>query len=125
MDEKACYELFDHLLEWGENNNSFSIRDFAKLVGIPYKTIQELSKLNEDWEHAFDKTQNRLACNAENAHHHGMIQAEEWSRYVYENDYFIRESMREEDGIIVPEDTDEFDKWFEIQYKKDKRVYGL
>jgi hypothetical protein len=105
-------ELFTLLLDWSEQEDSYSVKDFAKQVEVPYKTIKALSEENEDWEYKFDVARGLLACNAEKAMNANRISGDDGIRYIYENDFFIKEDLRERDEI-VPEDEEEFDLWLE------------
>jgi len=102
--------LFDQLKKWSGKKTSFSIRDFADEIAMPYKSILALCKDNKDWKFQFDKARNHLACNAENALNSGLISTCEGLRYLYENDFFLKESMRAA-GKNIPDDPDDFDEW--------------
>lgn len=116
-------ELFSHLNAWSKQKDSYSMREFIKLIGIPYKTIQALSRENEVWEYEFDMARCRLGLNAHKAINSKKINFDKWLRYAYENDDELREQLREE-GEIIPEDEDEFDQWVKKQIVKDKIKYG-
>lgn len=118
-------ELFIQLREWSRQDDSFSIRDFAK-SGMTYKAIYALSKENEVWKYEFSLARTSLACNAEDAINKRKISAKDWSRYTYENDGFLKEQYFEENGVAVPEvavDEKAFDKWHKERFKIDTVKY--
>lgn len=103
-------DLFDQLNKWSRKKISFSIRAFADEIAMPYKSILALCQDDEEWKFQFDTARNRLACNAENALNSGLISTCEGLRYLYENDFFLKESMRAA-GKNIPDDPDDFDEW--------------
>lgn len=116
-------ELFVQLREWSKQKNSYSIKDFAKQIEIPYKKILDSSKENEDWEDEFEMARTRLDCNALKALEAKKINFDKWLRYAYENDVELREIVRKE-GEVIPEDEDEFDVWVVKKIREDKIKYG-
>lgn len=116
-------KIFSHLKAWSKKKDSYSLRDFANLIGIPYKTIQASSRENEVWEYELEMARNRLGCNAHKAIHSKKINFEKWLRYAYENDDELRDQLRKE-GEIIPEDEAEFDIWVEKKIAEDLIKYG-
>ena len=115
--------LLNQLGEWAELEDSYSIKTFANEVGIPYKTILALSKENEEFCRFLDMVKERLSCNANNAAFSGRISCDEGIKYFYENDYEFIERLRENEGVVIPEDEEEFEAWFEQRIVKDREVY--
>lgn len=113
-------KLFNQLWEWSHQEDSFSIRDFADSVGMTYKAIHDLSKENEEWTYVLGVSKAMLTCNAEKAIITGIITIDCYTSYIYENDYLVREDIQEREGIIIPEDPDEFDDWVKDLIKKEE-----
>jgi hypothetical protein len=112
-------KIFNQLREWSEREDSFSIRDFAKEIDVPYIKILELSKENEDWEHEFNMARDRLALRAEELSMARKITSDECARYTYENDLLLRAHIQESEEIEIPDEPDEFDVWVEERIAKD------
>ena len=112
-------EIFDQLKEWSQREDSFSIRDYAEEIGVPYKKILELSKENEDWGLKLEMARGSIACRAELTKYFRDKSDNERSRCMYENDLFFRAWLEEEEGIEIPDDPDEFDVWVEERIAKD------
>lgn len=119
--------LFNQLEEWSQQEDSYTIRDFAKSIGTTCKAFYDLSKENEDWEDEFHIARTRLALHAEEARNALKISVEDFSRYVYENDGLLKEADFDLYGIAIPEvaeDEEAFDKWHEERFKLDAIKYG-
>jgi hypothetical protein len=114
-------ELFNQLWEWSHLEDSFSICDFADSIGMTYKEIHDLSKENKEWSHLLEISKYMLACSAEKAINTGLITNDCYTLYIYENDCFLRYELQEAEGIVIPENPDEFDEWMKERIKKDKK----
>ena len=112
-------EIFNRLREWSEREDSYSIRDFAKEINMPYVKLLELSKKNEDWERDFNIARCKLAVRAEESSMSKKITLDEGARYAYENDFFLRDYIEKGESIKIPEDPEKFDKWFDKRLAKE------
>jgi hypothetical protein len=116
--------LFKRLAAWSEQTNAYSIRDFAKEVGMTAKAIRELSSQNEEWEITFSIAKSRCAFNAEDAFKDTLISGEDLEdeivKSLYENDIFLKDDLRDK-GEMIPEDEDAFDEWVTKKIADDKR----
>ena len=122
INNKISNELFRELLEWSKKENSYSIRDFAEIVGVPYRKIQELSKENDEYQDKFALAKDGLCINTLESLRKDQMSQEKFLRSLYENDWDLRQRFLEE-GNIVPDDPDEFDVWAEKQIVIDKRRF--
>lgn len=118
MTNDEVEKMFLQLREWSMQEDQYSIRDFAKEIEVPYKTILKFSQENEDLKDEFEIARCQLSCHVHDAINSEKMSFKEGIRYLYENDYEIKEMVRIEGGE-VPDDPEEFDAWVEEQIARD------
>lgn len=122
MDKKQA--LFEQMLEWSKRENSYSLKDFAKEVGIPYDDLLAISKEDEELGHLFEMSRCHLVSHSFDALNSRIISDYEGLRYCYENGEF--DEVLIDEGDDLPPGTEEaFNQWFNKQWKKDKSKYGF